>query len=310
LGPLAWKCFGKKAYDLATLVKYQEPPKYWSVCEDNWNRYGNLRTVNRAFERSGYVASTGDEWDVLWTVEDPFFAPEVNRHIPDILKPHQRINHFPGNNAMASKSVMSTRNRDVKAILPGFKFPQQIQEFKEFIKANPNIKFVQKLKTNRGIKLVNESDISFEESDSFYQVFMERPLLVDDRAMDFSVFVLVASVNPLRIYRYEQELHLRFCLEPYYPFDHSNPKKYIIEDHRYLYYEMESLKNYYNYFGFSFKSSLEDHLTQRGLNVTELWRKIDEAIVQLALNSEERFTRSVSKRLSTKLIRIMKLSIV
>jgi hypothetical protein len=47
-------------------------PKYWNVCEATWNENGNLRTMNRVFERLGYEfvnASNGEDWDVLWSLE-------------------------------------------------------------------------------------------------------------------------------------------------------------------------------------------------------------------------------------------------
>lgn len=47
-------------------------PKYWNVCEAKWNSNGNLRTMNRVFERLGYEfvnASKGGDWDVLWSLE-------------------------------------------------------------------------------------------------------------------------------------------------------------------------------------------------------------------------------------------------
>jgi hypothetical protein len=47
-------------------------PKYWSYFKATWNPNGNLRTMNRVFERLDYEfvnGSKGDDWDVLWSLE-------------------------------------------------------------------------------------------------------------------------------------------------------------------------------------------------------------------------------------------------
>jgi hypothetical protein len=79
-----------------------------------------------------------------------------------------------------------------------------------------------------------------------------------------------------------------------------NLKKYVISDDHLTFYEMPSLKDYYDKFGYSFKTSVEDYLTKKGHNITALWEKIDKAVVQLFLNSEDFLTREASKTFSTK----------
>jgi hypothetical protein len=77
-------------------------PKYWHVCNAFWNKNGQLRTMDRVFERLGYEfvnASKSDDWDVMWSFEYPYdgetelFEPIFEKP----LKKHQRLNHIPGN---------------------------------------------------------------------------------------------------------------------------------------------------------------------------------------------------------------------
>jgi len=171
--------------------------------------------------------------------------------------------------------------------LPGFKFPGMIKEFLDYVKVNPKANFVEKALNRGGIRLVDESEIVYDKSDKFYQRFMENPFLVDDRFMDFTVYVLITSINPLRIYRYAEDVHLRFCLEPYYPFDPKNLEKYVVGDKSLDFLELPSMKEYYETYGFSFKNSIEYYMQKKGHNVTELWRKIDETIAQLVINNEQ-----------------------
>jgi hypothetical protein len=70
--------------------------KYWPMVVHEWNPNDNLRSIKRVFDRLGYQMVNGseeDSWDILWSLEFPYDNfPEKLKN----LKPHQRINHFPG----------------------------------------------------------------------------------------------------------------------------------------------------------------------------------------------------------------------
>lgn len=255
--------------------------------------------MNRVFKRLGFVfvdpvADDNDDWDVLWSLEYPFHKEYEMYQKITYLKPHQKINHIHGSNPLVSKSYMSTYNRHLENVLPGFRFPEHIELFKKYSAENPKVRFIEKSKTNRGVRLVNESDINYEYSDSFYQVFMEDPFIIDERAMDFSVYVVIASISPLRVYRFDQDIHLRFCHDPYYPFDPLQVNKYVVSNVRMPFIGMPSLNHYYSNFGFSFKKSLEAYLIKKGYNVTEIWRRVDKAIADLIQSCEPAMTQEVN----------------
>lgn len=273
-------------------VTCQIAPKYWSICVWDWNTvYGTLRTIDRTFQRLDYEfanASLGDDWDVLWSSEYPYLQnEEIFAPVYEPLRPHQRVNHFPGFNYISDKSFMTTRNRDIKRILPGFSFPRQIDQFKDFMSKNPQARFVEKNLNNRGIRLVEQHEIKYDKSKKFYQLFMERPFLVEGRFMDFSAYIVLTSINPLRIYRFLPEMHIRFCPKPYYPFDANDLDKYVISDSRWIFLEFPELRDHFYKYGYSFKESIENYIEKKGHNVTELWRKIDDTIVRVFLNNEK-----------------------
>ena len=171
--------------------------RYWNVCFATWNENGNLRTMNRVFDRLGYEyvnASNGHEWDVLWSFEYPYdyegrselYDPIFNQP----LKPHQRINHIPGISVITNKSFMTTQNRDLHFIMPTYHFELK-DEFKKYVAENPERKFVEKSYTNRGVHIIEKDKIDFNRHNTLYQAFMEKPFLVDGHAFDMGICKLI-----------------------------------------------------------------------------------------------------------------------
>lgn len=268
-----------------------QPIKFWTVVLNPWNKNDNLRTLKRVMNRFGYQEVNGNqtEWDILWMIEFPFDKTKLNfSH----LKSHQKINHIPGMTFLTNKLHLTT-TRKSKYIPPAFQFPKMIKEFNEFIERNPDSKFVAKNYDNRGVKIVEKSEINFDMKSKYVQQFVENPLLIDGRVFDFGVYVLISSVNPLRIYRFKQEVLPRFCPELYYPFDPNNIEKYVIYETHIPVWQMPSLEYYINKLGFSFKTSIETHLASRGYNIIKMWEQIDDAIVSLIISKEHHFVNNV-----------------
>jgi tubulin monoglycylase TTLL15 len=75
---------------------------------------------------------------------------------------------------------------------------------------------------------VNQLDL--DQKDVFVQQFVDNPLLIDGRKFDLGVYTVVTSLSPLRVYIYEGDILLRFCPEPYQPFDSKILDKYVVGD--------------------------------------------------------------------------------
>lgn len=266
--------------------------KYWPFVQNMWNPKDNLRTIKRVMGRFGHKMVNGsetDDWDLMWSIEYPFYV------FPDkmkALKPLQKVNHFPGIFHLTNKKVMSTNN--FHPFIPrAFEFPRMVKEFKEFVKKNPEKKFVVKNEANRGVKIVSIDEIGFESSNQkFYQEFIENPLLFDGRVHDIGVYVLVTSVNPLRIYRFSDDVLLRLCPEKYFPFDAKNIEKYVIYESHKLIFDIPWLQKQVLEFNMTSKSSLEVHLEAMGMKPEDLWKQIDNIIVTLFLENEEKLLKN------------------
>jgi len=266
--------------------------KYWKISVVEWNKNGNLRSMDRVFEKLGYEfvnASNGDDWDILWSKEHPYYYYPLNE---TKLKSHQKINHFPGNNFLVGKSKMSILNNGSKYILPAFR-NENMEELRNFIKANPNKQFVKKSIHNRGVKIIDTDEIKENVNKTFYQVFLDKPFLIDGHAFDLGIFVLITSINPLRIYRFDEEVLLRFCPKKYHPFNKNVTKKYVVADDHLPTYKMKVFNEKFKNYKSSFKILFEDYISRQGQSVDMLWKQIDDAIVTIILNSSENIKEKV-----------------
>jgi tubulin monoglycylase TTLL15 len=169
-------------------------------------------------------------------------------------------------------------------------------EFKEFVVKNPEKKFVRKSDTNRGVYIVSTNEIDFEnQNDQIYQEFIENPFLVDGHAFDLGVYVLVTSINPLRVYRFQDDAFLRFCPEQYHPFDPKNVDKYVVYETQKTIDQIPSLRSAVVEQKMSFKASFEWYLKTRGFSKSNLWSQIDNIVVTMFLSNEENLMESMSE---------------
>lgn len=107
------------------------------------------------------------------------------------------------------------------------------------------------------------------------------------------IFVLISSINPLRVYRFSSEILLRFCPKKYYPFDPLNIDKYVVYESHTHFSQMPSFKRYCDKYEASSKLAFEDQLRRRGFDVDDLWRRVDDAIVKLVIKNEHRLVYQV-----------------
>ena len=91
----------------------------------------------------------------------------------------------------------------------------------EYSELNPDKLFVQKNNHHRGIKIIPLDKLYLKSRASFVQEFIQDPLLIDGYKFDIGVYTYITSIDPLRIYVYNGDCHIRFCLKKYHPFDQS-----------------------------------------------------------------------------------------
>lgn len=247
----------------------------------------HMKWVLGVFTRYGFNTVNGsetDDWEFLWSWSYPFNLKEM-----DSLKPHQRVNHIPGNGNLVDKSVL-TLNTESKYIPKAFK---DESKFKEYAKLNPDKRFVQKHIANRGVALRNVSEIEFTNKEFFVQEFVENVLLVDGLAFDIGVYVIITSINPLRVYTFRGDVLVRFCLEPYHPFNASNFDQYVIHGTYNLAWWLPSIAKFSNTTTYSIKESLNAHFESKGYDMNIVWDQIEDAVATILLDKEPLFVEAV-----------------
>lgn len=79
------------------------------------------------------------------------------------------------------------RHHDLRYILPAFGQTHR-KQFESYALKNPTRKFVQKYVQNRGVKVVEKSEIDFSKDYQIYQPFLDNPMLIDGRGFDMGVY--------------------------------------------------------------------------------------------------------------------------
>lgn len=93
------------------------------------------------------------------------------------------------------------------------------------------------------------------------------------------------------MYRWKQNIYLRFCPEIYYPFDPKIVDKYVISDSHKPFWEIPSLSQLTENLNFSTVDAFNFHLKKAGHDVNRFWNQVDDAIVSVTLSKARHISR-------------------
>lgn len=187
----------------SSLTKEGHLKKFWTFGRNVEG--GHLKSVFTVLERLGYKheADTTD-WDLLWAHDYPFRKLQSKLKY---LKPHQKVNHFPGCGYVTNKVDLATS--ELRYIPPAFKLPNDKQKLLNYAKQNPNASFVQKNNDHRNIKVVKIENVNLDSDGTFIQEYVAKPLIVSGHKFDIGIYTIITSIDPLRVYIYNGEALLR-----------------------------------------------------------------------------------------------------
>ncbi|XP_031617910.1 probable tubulin polyglutamylase ttll-15 [Contarinia nasturtii] len=257
-------------------------PTYWIFGKSE--NEAHLKHVKNVLQRLGYEKVTNEttDWDLLWAHDYPFRVLYPKLHH---LKVHQKVNHFPGCGFITNKVDLATT--DLEFIPKAFRLPEDREKFIAYAEKYPEKMFVQKHNQHRHINIKPVKEINYNDNDTFVQEYVDNPLLVDGHKFDIGVYVIITSVDPLRVYIYKGDILFRYCPQKYHPFDPKNVDKYIVGDDYLPVWDIPSLAPFYNGFGFGMKHSFDAYIRSKNRDPNGIWIQVEEAIRQTLLNKEK-----------------------
>ncbi|CRL00246.1 CLUMA_CG013519, isoform A, partial [Clunio marinus] len=267
--------------DNLSKVEMRRKPTYWIYGAGGEGQWVH---VNKVLKRLGFervAINESETADLLWAHDYPFTKL---RSLMTTLKPHQKVNHFPGCGFITNKIDLSTTK--LKYIPMAFKLPNDADKLKAYDKENPGKSFVVKHHQHRHINIKKIEDIDFNNNLTFVQEFIDNPLLVDGYKFDIGVYTIITSIDPLRVYIYYGDILFRYCAQKYHPFDPSNVDKYIVGDDYLPTWKIPSLSRYYNGLGLGMKGSFDSYLKSKGSDPQIIWNQVEDAIRLAILNKE------------------------
>lgn len=144
------------------------------------------------------------------------------------LLPWQFYNHFPGIWSISRKAELARNFDRMNRVLPNvmdfhpksFLLPGQFSDLKTFMNSIPKKSdrtFIVKPdrgSQGKGILIIQDPD----DIDEYYEMAVAQqyiePFLIDGYKFDLRIYALLTSIEPLRIYIYQEGM-ARFCTEPY-----------------------------------------------------------------------------------------------
>ncbi len=252
-----------------------------------------------ALDPGRWQAGSKDDWDTCW------FTGMPDADLFEHLKSGNSINHIPGNNGVTVKSLLyktlsAQRNRvaghDIQQKFDFFprvySMPGEYFDFQRDAAANPDKLWIAKPKSlsrGRGLGLVTDPGTVAKTSDWLVQRYIDNPHLYDGHKYVLRCYVLITSVEPLRVYLYKEGF-AKLASEKYAKEDLSNPYVHLTNpDINELNEEVETPVIFIPF------SDYKTWLTAQGMDPNEIFAKIKDLVVLTAISVRERMRERLSE---------------
>ncbi|XP_017489518.1 PREDICTED: tubulin polyglutamylase TTLL4 isoform X1 [Rhagoletis zephyria] len=172
------------------------------------------KIVKRVVLNSGFrIIKNTTDWMAIWEkhMKSPGFRT---------IRSHQKYNHMPGSFRIGRKDSMwrSIHNnmkrfgkKEFGFMQKSYVMPDDLESLRQVWPKNASMltKWIVKPPASArgtGIRIVNKWSQFPKDRPLVVQKYIERPLLINDSKFDMRIYVLVTSINPLRIYMYKDGL--------------------------------------------------------------------------------------------------------
>lgn len=195
------------------------------------------RFFREALEARGWEEGDERHWDAAWVTGMPEPAQFRN------ASSRRRINHFPGNAALTVKSRLheSLANLRVR-LVDGFGerhsltsrldffprayvMPHDYHALQQAARDNPAQRWILKptnASKGKGVRVLRDAGEAPLAPDWLVQEYLDHPHTIRGHKYVLRLYVLIASLAPLRVYLYRQGF-AKLASEPWDPDDTDNP---------------------------------------------------------------------------------------
>jgi hypothetical protein len=195
------------------------------------------RFFREALEAQGWEEGDEDAWDAGWVTGMP--DPAQFRRV----SPFRKLNHFPGNAALTVKSrlhdgLAALRDRlhdshgaDAEpstrlAFFPrAYVMPRDYHALQAAAQAAPDRRWILKptnASKGKGVRVLHDATEAPNARDWLVQAYLDAPHTIRGHKYVLRLYVLIASLDPLRVYLYRQGF-AKLASEPWDPEDADNP---------------------------------------------------------------------------------------
>jgi len=255
--------------------------------------------IRYTLEENGFCESVNpkQQWLILWGVST------LKSKVYHSLTKYQKVNHFPRSIEITRKDCLC-KNISKMATIYGhhhfdfiprtFILPQELHLLTEAFEKDPSKFWIIKPSDSsqgRGILVTNDIADIPENTQCIASKYISNPLLIDGYKFDLRIYLVITSINPLRLYVFEDGL-ARFATCKYSPPMTSN------KGNRYIHLTNYSVNKHNKDFLFN-ESSTKDgvgskwslkalmkYLEECGISSAMLWERIDEILIKTILAIE------------------------
>ncbi|XP_054725381.1 tubulin polyglutamylase TTLL13 [Anastrepha obliqua] len=264
---------------------------------------GTICVSNSRFSMIGRVSKTlgfklvkeSNLWNILWM--DSLPGVELYKS----MKRFQQINHYPGMMEICRKDLLSRNlNRMLKLFPREYKifpktwiFPADYGDALNYASNNSKHKqrtFIIKPDSGamgRGIWLTNDLKPINPSDRMICQTYINKPLLIDGYKFDLRVYTLITSVDPLRIFVYNEGL-ARFATNKYVEPTSENSSDLFMHLTNYSVNKRSSQYDLCDNDDCGSKrkfSAINNWLRRHNYEVDGFWGKIDDIIIKTVLSA-------------------------
>ncbi|QTP55996.1 amylase [Billgrantia sulfidoxydans] len=195
------------------------------------------RFFREALEARGWEEGDAQQWDSAWVTGMPEPAQFRN------ASPRRRINHVPGNAALTVKSRLHESLANLRTRMAegfgaqhpltsrldffprAYVMPHDYHALQQAARGNPAQRWILKptnASKGKGVRVLRDVGEAPLAPDWLVQEYLDQPHTIRGHKYVLRLYVLIASLAPLRVYLYRQGF-AKLASEPWDPDDADNP---------------------------------------------------------------------------------------